>query len=101
MNANPGPAGENRKEVNQGIVLGAVVGQVGCLTLLIVLAALFGGLWLDNVFNTKPFITITLMIASVPVTLVAMFWIVRKATARLQTKKSQKDQPSGQGGDRQ
>lgn len=101
MNANPGPAGDNRKEVNQGIVLGAVVGQVGCLTLLIVLAALFGGLWLDGVFDTKPFITIALMIASVPVTLVAMFWIVRKATARLQAQKSQKDQPSGQGGDRQ
>jgi len=101
MNANPGPAGENRREVNQGIVLGAVVGQVGCLTLLIVLAALFGGLWLDGVFDTKPFITIALMIASVPVTLVAMFWIVRKATARLQAQKSQKDQPSGQGGDRQ
>ena len=101
MNANPRPAGENRREVNQGIVLGAVVGQVGCLTLLIVLAALFGGLWLDGVLNTKPFITIALMIASVPVTLVAMFWIVRKATARLQAQKSQKDQPSGQGGDRQ
>ncbi|MCU0488681.1 MAG: AtpZ/AtpI family protein [Anaerolineales bacterium] len=101
MNANPGPAGDNRREVNQGIVLGAVVGQVGCLTLLIVLAALFGGLWLDGFFNTKPFITIALMIASVPVTLVAMFWIVRKATARLQAQKSQKDQPSGQGGDRQ
>lgn len=101
MNANPGPAGENRREVNQGIVLGAVVGQVGCLTLLIVLAALFGGLWLDGVFDTKPFITIALMIASVPVTLVAMFWIVRKATARLQAQKSHKDQPSGQGGDRQ
>jgi hypothetical protein len=84
MSETPGPAGENRKVLNQGVVLGAVVGQVGCLTLIIVLAALFGGLWLDNWLGTKPYLTVTLMIASVPVTLIVMFWIVRKATNRLQ-----------------
>ncbi len=98
MNSSPGPAGENRKEVNQSVVLGAVVGQVGCLTLLIVLAALFGGIWLDNQFGTKPILTVLLMIASVPVTLVMMFWIVRKATARLQTKNQSSNQKTGQGG---
>jgi hypothetical protein len=72
------------KEINQGLVLGALVGQVGCLTLVIILVSLFGGLWLDGQFGTKPFITIALMIASVPVTLIVMFWVVRKATARLQ-----------------
>jgi hypothetical protein len=101
MNANPGPAGEERKEINQSVVLGAVVGQVGCLTLVIVLAALFGGLWLDGVFGTKPVITLLLMIASVPVTLIVMFWIVRKATARLQEKHLPGDQKLGQGGDQQ
>lgn len=99
MNSDPGVSGENRKEINQGVVLGAVVGQVGCLTLLIVLAALFGGIWLDNQFGTKPILTVVLMIASVPVTLVVMFWIVRKATARLQTKNQSSNQKSGQGGD--
>jgi hypothetical protein len=98
MNSNSGQTSENRKVVNQSVVLGAVVGQVGCLTLLIVLAALFGGLWLDNFFGTKPVITVVLMIASVPVTLVVMFWIVRKATARLQAIGQPIDQKSGQGG---
>jgi len=101
MSSDPGQPGENRKEVNQSVVLGAVVGQVGCLTLLIVLAALFGGIWLDNYFGTKPILTVVLMIASVPVTLVVMFWIVRKATARLQTKPQPSNQKSGQGGNQQ
>jgi hypothetical protein len=101
MNADPGQLGKDRKEINRGIVLGAVVGQVGCLTLAIVLAALFGGLWLDGVFGTKPAITLVLMIASVPVTLVVMFWIVRKATVRLQDKRQPSDQRLGPGGDQQ
>jgi hypothetical protein len=101
MSSTPEQPGENRKELNQSVVLGAVVGQVGCLTLLIVLAALFGGIWLDNLFGTKPVLTVVLMIASVPVTLVVMFWIVRKATARLQVNSQQSDQKPGQGGDQQ
>jgi len=101
MSGNPGQSGESRKEFNQSVVLGAVVGQVGCLTLIIVLAALFGGLWLDRVFETKPVMTIILMLASIPITLVFMFWIVRKATARLQTKPEQSDPKQGQGGGRQ
>jgi len=63
----------------------AVAGQVGCLTLVIVLASLFGGLWLDNQFQTKPVITVGLMLLSVPVTLVMMFWVVRTATRHLNT----------------
>lgn len=100
MSNNPGQSGESRKEINQSVVLGAVVGQVGCLTLLIVLAALFGGLWLDNYFGTKPAITVILMIASIPVTLVAMFWIVRKATSRLQ-QRGNTGHPAGRGGEHQ
>lgn len=65
------------------LTLVAVAGQVGCLTLIIVLAALFGGLWLDNQFDSRPLFTIILMIGSVPVTLVAMFWVVRAVTSRL------------------
>jgi F0F1-type ATP synthase assembly protein I len=101
MYQNKDLSGAKRKEVNQGLVLGVVVGQVGCLTLIIVLAALFGGLWLDNHFDTKPMITVGLMIASVPVTLIAMVWIVRRATARLQATTQKKDQDTSQGGNLQ
>ena len=80
----------SKKEENKrndyafNLSVAVVAGQVGCLTLVIVLAALFTGLWLDNYFQTRPMITVLLMIASVPVTLVLMFWVVKSATSRLQ-----------------
>ncbi len=88
-----------RKSVSASlsVAIGAVVGQVGCLTLLIVLAALFGGLWMDKLFGTKPLITIGLMIASIPITLFLMFWVVRRATTRIQATMQAKpgQQPGG------
>lgn len=77
-------SGKDRKEFAFNLTLAIVVGQVGCLTLVIILAALFGGLWLDGAMDTKPLFTIILMAASVPLTLVMMFWVVKKATAKFQ-----------------
>lgn len=65
------------------LTVAGVAGQVGFITLFIVLVALFGGLWLDKQFDTKPIFTIVLMLASVPVTLVMMFWVVRSAVKRI------------------
>ncbi|MCB9136399.1 MAG: AtpZ/AtpI family protein [Anaerolineales bacterium] len=65
------------------MTLAAVAGQVGCLTLVVIFVALFGGLWLDNTFSTRPLFTIFLLVGSIPVTLVAMFWVVRKATSHI------------------
>ncbi len=79
------PKDSQRARYVFNMTLAAVAGQVGFLTLFIVLVALFGGLWLDKQFDTKPLITIILVLASVPVTLVMMFWIVRNATARMTT----------------
>ncbi len=76
--------GKSRKEFAFNLALSIVVGQVGCLTLVIILAALFGGLWLDRYMDTRPMFTIILMVASVPITLVTMFWVVRKATSKFQ-----------------
>ena len=72
------------------ITLAAVAGQVGCLTILIVFAALFGGRWLDSFFDTKPMFTVGLMVLSVPVTLVLMFWVVRRATRHMRTNEEPK-----------
>ncbi len=73
----------DRKRYAANLTLAAVAGQVGCLTLVIIFVALFGGLWLDNRFQTRPTFTILLLIGSVPVTLIAMFWVVRQATSRM------------------
>lgn len=67
------------------LTLAAVAGQVGCLTLVIVLSVLFLGLWLDSRMQTKPLFTVALLVLSVPVTVAVMFWVVRAATAKLQT----------------
>ncbi|MEK7310669.1 MAG: AtpZ/AtpI family protein [Chloroflexota bacterium] len=58
-------------------------GQVGFITLVIVFAALFGGLWLDRRFETKPLFTILLLIGSVPVTLFVMFRVAMSAVAKI------------------
>lgn len=84
MGQNSTPSQRNRSQYVFSLTLAAVAGQVGCLTLIIVLAALFGGLYLDSRLDSRPVITITLMILSVPVTLFLMLWVVRKATSRLQ-----------------
>jgi F0F1-type ATP synthase assembly protein I len=76
---------QDRGQRALNLTLAAVAGQVGCLTLIIVLGALVGGLWLDARLDSRPLFTIILMIGSVPVTLVAMFWVVRKATAGMRT----------------
>ena len=64
-------------------LLVVMVGQVGCLTLIIILASVFGGLWLDRTFGTKPILTLALLFAGIPMSLVLMLVIARKMLARL------------------
>ncbi len=87
------PSKKNNAQYAFNLTLAAVAGQVGCLTLIIVLVALFAGLWLDNQFQSKPLFTVILTVASVPVTLVMMFWVVRKATARMRTNSEHVEKP--------
>ncbi len=61
-----------------------MIGQVGCLTLVIILASVFGGLWLDNLFGTRPVFTLTLLIAGIPVSVIVMLVVARRTLARLQ-----------------
>ena len=64
-------------------LLVVMVGQVGCLTLVIILASVFGGLWLDNTFGTKPVFTLVLLFAGVPISVLVMLVVARKTLARL------------------
>ena len=67
-------------------LLVVVIGQVGCLTLAVILASVFGGLWLDDQFGTKPVFTLVLLFAGIPVSVLLMLSISRKALARLKEK---------------
>jgi hypothetical protein len=60
-----------------------MIGQVGCLTLLIILASVFGGLWLDNTFGTKPVFTLALLFAGIPISVLVMLVVARRTLARL------------------
>jgi len=60
-----------------------MIGQVGCLTLIIILASVFGGLWLDNTFGTKPVFTLALLFAGIPVSVLVMLVVARRTLARL------------------
>jgi F0F1-type ATP synthase assembly protein I len=64
-------------------VLIVMVGQVGCLTLVVIMASVFAGLWLDSVFGTKPVITLALLFAGIPVSVLVMLGVARRTLARL------------------
>ena len=68
-----------------------MVGQVGCLTLIIILASVFGGLWLDKTFDTKPVFTLALLFAGIPVSVLVMLVVARKTLARLKEQAEEKD----------
>jgi F0F1-type ATP synthase assembly protein I len=76
---------QKRKNMVQTLLI-VVIGQVGCLTLAVILASVFGGLWLDNVFGTKPMFTLVLLFAGIPLSVFLMLSISRKALARLKEK---------------
>ncbi len=63
-----------------------MVGQLGCLTVIIILASLFGGLWLDKTFNTKPVFTLALLFAGIPVSVFVILVVARRTLARLKDK---------------
>ncbi len=59
-----------------------VVGQMGCLTVLIIALAVAAGLWLDSSFHTKPIITLVLLLVSVPVSIFLMLLVGRRTLER-------------------
>ncbi|GAB4459635.1 MAG: hypothetical protein OHK0041_24130 [Anaerolineales bacterium] len=63
-----------------------MIGQVGCLTLVIILVSVLLGLWLDGMFGTKPVITLALLFAGIPVSVLVMLNVGRKTLARLKEK---------------
>ncbi|MCE9647974.1 MAG: AtpZ/AtpI family protein [Chloroflexi bacterium] len=76
---------ENRRNMVSTLLI-VVIGQVGCLTLAVILASVFGGLWLDNTFGTKPVFTLVLLFAGIPLSVFLMLYVSRKSLARLKEK---------------
>ncbi|MBW8009919.1 MAG: AtpZ/AtpI family protein [Chloroflexi bacterium] len=74
---------KDRGQYAFNLTLAAVAGQVGCITVVIIIISLLAGLWMDNRFETTPLFTIILLVLSMPVTLITMFKVVRATTARM------------------
>lgn len=74
---------------------------VAGLTLVVIFLALFAGIALDNLLNSKPLFTILLMVASIPLTIYLTFRVVKKATSRIQpaTKKGTPEEEPHRGED--
>ncbi len=67
----------------RNLALASVAGQAGCLTIIIVFMALFGGMFLDSRLDTHPVFTIGLVLLSVPVSLYAMIRLMLSSVASL------------------
>ena len=63
-----------------------LVGQMGCLTLVIIFLTVLAGFWLDNTFHTKPFFTLGLLLAGIPVSVILMVFVGRRSLAKLKSK---------------
>ena len=74
---------DNRKQYWLNMTLAGLAGQVGCVTLVIVLGATIVGLWLDSHFQTRPTFTLILILASIPVSVLVMLFIVRRVIVRI------------------
>lgn len=74
----------DNKQINQTAMLAGIVGQIGCLTIIIIALAFGAGTLLDRVLDTRPIFTIIALVGSVPVTLYLTVRVSLMAAARAQ-----------------
>ncbi len=76
--------------VSDGLKQGSVIGvQIGCMAVVITLGALLLGLWLDGLLHTSPWLTIGLLLISMPLSVFAVFRFALRA-ARLLNARNEK-----------
>ena len=75
-------SGPDRHGVLRNLLI-VLIGQVGCITLLIILGSVQLGLWLDGHFQTRPLYTLILLFAGIPLSVLLMLLVARKTLARL------------------
>jgi ABC-type molybdate transport system permease subunit len=77
---NGNPQKQSLALINLALTL---TGQIGCFTLLVLIAAAFLGRWLDAQFGSGRTFTLWLIIGSLPVTLFLMYLMVRSTVKRI------------------
>lgn len=61
----------------------SLAGQIGCAVPAIILAAVLGGLWLDRHFGTGRWITLGLLLASLPLSIYITFRLAMRAAKEM------------------
>lgn len=90
MNQNQGqPEKPSSKIYTMGFTPLVVGGEVGCLTIFIVVVALVVGIWLDRTLGTKPTFTLILLLGSAPFSLVLTFWVATRSIRQMTATQSQ------------
>ena len=64
-------------------LLVVMIGLVGCLTLAVIFAGLFMGQWLDRALGTEPILTVVLLLAGIPISVILMLYVARRTLDRL------------------
>lgn len=82
---------DNNPLSTYGLVAG-VVGQVGCLLLLIILGTVLLGLALDEVLGTRPIFIFLMLLASVPMSIGMTFLYTRHKAKQLRGAVSKKEE---------
>ncbi|HEY9151740.1 MAG TPA: AtpZ/AtpI family protein [Anaerolineales bacterium] len=83
----------NRQGISTNFLI-VLITQVGCLTLVIILLSLLGGLWLDKVFGTRPLFTLLLLLAGTPFSVIVMLFVARRAVAKIKSQKKEDNSSS-------
>ena len=73
---------DNNPLSTYGLVAG-VVGQVGCMILLVILGTLLLGLALDEAFGTRPTFLFIMLLVSIPISSAAIFFYTRYKAKQL------------------
>ncbi|HEY5984522.1 MAG TPA: AtpZ/AtpI family protein [Anaerolineales bacterium] len=81
----------DRRSILKNVLI-VLVGQVGCITLGVILLSVRIGLWLDEYFQTRPLYTLILLFAGIPLSVIMMLVIARRTLARLEDGKESKTQ---------
>ncbi len=76
----------------------AVVGRVGCLTVVLTLGAFALGYWLDQQLGTSPLLIMLLTVGSVPLNMIMIFRTTQKTTSRMVDPSKNKEETPNQGG---
>ncbi len=61
----------------------SLAGQIGCVVPVIILAAVLGGLWLDRHLGTGRWITLGLLLASLPLSILVTFRLALRTAQEL------------------